>query len=112
MTRDAPTIHVALRIAASSPTRGPREEREGATRPRQSSRPDMGRAVRAADGRGVLLLATHMFVPSNAIAPGSVPTGKGPASSRAPAVDSSMSLPPKLTTHRLVPSNAIALGDT
>ena len=55
------------------------------------------------------LLATHMFVPSNAIPHGPAPATKVP--SAAPAGDSSVTLPsPRSATHMLVPSNAIPNG--
>ena len=50
-----------------------------------------------------------MFVPSNAIKPGPVPTGNVPSAT--PAGDSSVTvLSLKLVTHMFVPSNAIPWG--
>src|SRR6185437_807260 len=55
------------------------------------------------------LLVTHMWVPSNAMPHGRVPTVKVP--SVAPAGDSSVTvLSPLLATHMFVPSNAIPAG--
>ena len=55
------------------------------------------------------VLRIHMSVPSNAIAPGPLPTAKVP--SAVPVGESFVTvLSPVLTTHMFVPSKAIAVG--